>query len=63
MPQRPVIKRVRSRRGDGWELVSDNRAAGGDSASHGVADVVGVVVLRWQPGRWLPRRIQRRSEA
>jgi hypothetical protein len=40
----------------GWWLASDNAAAGGDSAVHGVADVLARVVLRIRPGS-LPRRV------
>lgn len=56
MPGRPVLKRADRPDGTGWWLASDNPAAGGDSAAHGVADVLGVVVLRWRPGTALPRR-------
>jgi phage repressor protein C with HTH and peptisase S24 domain len=58
MPDRFVLKRVDRPEGAGWLLHSDNDAAGGDSRSHGVADVLGRVVLRL-PGRrsWLPRRV------
>ena len=59
MPGRPVLKRADRPAGAGWWLASDNRAAGGDSGSHGVADVVGVVVLRWRPGTVLPRHVGR----
>jgi hypothetical protein len=57
MPKRAVLKRVDHAQGDGWWLVSDNTLAGGDSASHGVADVLGQVVLRWRSGT-LPRRVR-----
>jgi phage repressor protein C with HTH and peptisase S24 domain len=59
MPDRFVIKRVERRDGDGWLLRSDNAAAGGDSRSHGAAEVLARVVLKL-PGRrgpW-PRRVQ-----
>jgi hypothetical protein len=46
--------------GTGWWLVSDNPAAGGDSAVHGIADVQARVVLRLAGGRW-PRRVIRRA--
>lgn len=59
MPGRPVLKRAARPVGTGWWLTSDNRAAGGDSESHGVADVLAVVVLRWRPGTVLPRRLDR----
>jgi phage repressor protein C with HTH and peptisase S24 domain len=50
LPDRPVLKRVARPVEDGWWLISDNAAAGGDSAVHGVADVQARVVLRWRPG-------------
>lgn len=58
MPDRYVLKRADRPDGAGWRLRSDNDAAGGDSRSHGVADVLGRVVLRL-PGRrrWLPQRV------
>jgi phage repressor protein C with HTH and peptisase S24 domain len=56
MPQRPVLKRAARRVEDGWWLVSENTAAGGDSATHGVADVIAVVVLRWRSGSIRPSR-------
>jgi phage repressor protein C with HTH and peptisase S24 domain len=39
MPDRLVLKRAVRRQDGGWWLASDNAHAGGDSASHGVADV------------------------
>jgi len=57
MPDRPVLKRVVRRAGDGWELASDNPGAGGGSDAHGIADVEAVVVLRLR-GRALPRRVR-----
>ena len=58
-PERYVLKRAERPDGDGWLLRSDNDAAGGDSRSHGVADVLARVVLRL-PGRRgrLPRRVR-----
>jgi|BarGraNGADG00212_1021973.scaffolds.fasta_scaffold45213_2 phage repressor protein C with HTH and peptisase S24 domain len=58
MPDRFVLKRVVRAEGDGWWLRSDNEAAGGDSASHGVADVQARVVLSWRPRSMLPRRVR-----
>jgi phage repressor protein C with HTH and peptisase S24 domain len=58
LPDRLVVKRAARRWEGGWWLVSDNTFAGGDSAAHGVADVVGTVVLRLRRG--LPRRVHRR---
>jgi SOS-response transcriptional repressor LexA len=46
MPGRPVLKRAVRRQDGGWWLESENTFAGGDSGSHGVADVHGRVVLR-----------------
>lgn len=57
MPDRLVVKRAAHAVGDGWWLVSDNEFAGGDSAVHGVADVLGRVVARLRPGR--PGRVRR----
>jgi phage repressor protein C with HTH and peptisase S24 domain len=51
MPGRLVLKRAVRAQDDGWWLASDNAAAGGDSAVHGVADVHARVVLRIRRGR------------
>jgi hypothetical protein len=51
-----VVKRAVRAADGGWWLASDNSFAGGDSAVHGVADVVARVVLRVWPG-W-PRRVR-----
>jgi phage repressor protein C with HTH and peptisase S24 domain len=56
MPDRLVVKRAVRQQDGGWWLASDNTFAGGDSAVHGVADVVGRVVLR--VSRWAPRRVR-----
>jgi phage repressor protein C with HTH and peptisase S24 domain len=56
MPDRLVLKRAVREMDDGWWLVSDNKFAGGDSFTHGVADVEGRVVLRLSRG--LPRRVR-----
>jgi len=58
LPDRFVVKRAERPEGAGWLLRSDNDAAGGDSRSHGVADVSARVVLRL-PGRRrrLPSRV------
>jgi phage repressor protein C with HTH and peptisase S24 domain len=56
LPDRLVVKRAVRKEGAGWLLSSDNAFAGGDSAAHGVADVVGKVILRLRPG--LPRRVR-----
>src|SRR6266702_3949309 len=63
LPDRFVVKRTVRPESGGWLLGSDNEAAGGDSRSHGVADVFGRVVLRWPGGRRtrLPRRLRRGS--
>jgi phage repressor protein C with HTH and peptisase S24 domain len=55
-PDRLVVKRAVRAEDGGWWLRSDNRLAGGDSESNGVADVVARVVLRVRPGR--PRRVR-----
>jgi Peptidase S24-like len=60
MPQRLVLKRAVRPDGDGWWLASDNTFAGGDSAVHGVADVLARVVLRVRPtGRPWGRTVRR----
>lgn len=56
LPDRLVLKRAVRPDGDGWWVASDNPFAGGDSAAHGVADVLARVVLRVWPG-W-PRRVR-----
>ena len=53
LPDLLVLKRAVRRQEDGWWLASDNPFAGGDSSSHGVADVEARVVLRIPRG---PRR-------
>jgi phage repressor protein C with HTH and peptisase S24 domain len=55
LPDRLVLKRTVRAEGDGWWLASDNPFAGGDSAVHGVADVLARVTWRVRPGR--PRRV------
>lgn len=56
MPERFVVKRAVQPNQGGWLLASDNPFAGGDSAAHGVADVVGKVIVRLRPG--MPRRVR-----
>jgi len=56
MPGRYVLKRAVREVDGGWWLSSDNTAAGGDSAVHGVADVLARVVVRLGH-RALPRRV------
>ena len=53
MPDRPVVKRTVRAQDGGWWLRSDNTFAGGDSDTHGVADVEARVVMR------LPRGLRR----
>ena len=57
MPDRLVLKRAVGVRDGGWWLASDNAAAGGDSASHGVADVHARVT--WIVRGRRPRRLER----
>jgi len=57
-PELLVVKRVARAEGDGWWLVGDNALVTDDSRAHGVADVIGRVVLRWWPR---PGRVPRRS--
>jgi phage repressor protein C with HTH and peptisase S24 domain len=56
LPDRLVVKRAVRPADGGWWLASDNCFAGGDSESHGVADVLGRVVLRFSRG--LPRPVR-----
>ena len=56
LPGRLVLKRAVRPLDGGWWLASDNAFAGGDSESHGVADVVARVTWRIRPGR--PGRIR-----
>jgi phage repressor protein C with HTH and peptisase S24 domain len=51
LPDRLVLKRAVRAQDGGWWLASDNVFAGGDSETHGVADVRARVVLRLRPGR------------
>ena len=46
LPDLLVLKRAVRRHEDGWWLASDNPFAGGDSASHGVAEVEARVLVR-----------------
>ena len=57
MPERFVLKRAVREVDGGWWLASDNVAAGGDSAAHGVADVLARVVLRRERRKW-PARVR-----
>jgi phage repressor protein C with HTH and peptisase S24 domain len=59
MPDRLVVKRASRVQDDGWWLASDNTAAGGDSAIHGVADVHARVT--WIVRGGVPRPFTRRS--
>lgn len=56
VPDRLVLKRAVRTQDGGWWVTSDNAFAGGDSATHGVADVLARVVLRVAPGR--PGRVR-----
>ncbi len=56
VPELLVLKRTVRPDSGGWLLASDNSFAGGDSAAHGVADVLARVVLRLRPGP--PRRVR-----
>jgi len=57
LPGLHVVKRAVRPVDGGWWVASDNAAAGGDSSSHGVADVLARVVLRLRPG--VPRIVRR----
>ena len=56
LPDQLVLKRAVRRQDGGWWLASDNSFAGGDSETHGVAEVLARVVLRVRPGR--PHRVR-----
>lgn len=58
LPDRMVVKRAVRAVDGGWWLASDNRFAGGDSGTHGVAEVHGRALLRLSRG--VPRRLRRR---
>ena len=53
LPELLVLKRAVHRHEGGWWVASDNPFAGGDSTSHGVADVEARVLVRLPR---LPRR-------
>ncbi|MGH8961276.1 MAG: S24 family peptidase [Jatrophihabitantaceae bacterium] len=57
LPDLLVLKRAVHAQDGGWWLASDNVAAAGDSAVHGVADVAARAVLRLRRGS-LPRRVR-----
>jgi phage repressor protein C with HTH and peptisase S24 domain len=57
LPDLFVIKRAVRPEDGGWWLASDNAAAAGDSAMHGVADVQARAVLRLRR-RSLPSRVR-----
>lgn len=48
-PDLLVVKRATRRESDGWWVTGDNPFGSDDSASYGVADVLGRVTLRWWP--------------
>lgn len=50
-PDLLVVKRVTRKEGDGYWLAGDNPFGSDDSATYGVADVIGRVLLRWWPIR------------
>ena len=56
LPELLVLKRAVRPAEDGWWLASDNQFAGGDSETHGAADVLARVTWRIRPGR--PGRIR-----
>ena len=61
MADRLVVKRAVRPVDGGWWLASDNAFSGGDSAVHGVADVVGRVVVRLH-GRFRVALVRRRVD-
>jgi phage repressor protein C with HTH and peptisase S24 domain len=62
MPGRLVLKRVAAVEAGGAWLASDNSFAGGDSATHGLGEILGRVVLRRRGLRAQRVRRQRPSE-
>lgn len=61
MPGRLVLKRTVEQRDGGWWLASDNVHAGGDSRSHGVADVRAKVVVRLRCATRMRPRVNRQA--
>jgi signal peptidase I len=60
LPELLVIKRADHLLQDGWYLRSDNEYAGGDSSSHGVADVLARAQWRWRSDAQGIRRVRPR---
>lgn len=56
-PHRLVVKRAVRRQDGGWWVEGDNPFGSDDSRQHGVADVLGRVILRYRPR---PGRIGRK---
>ena len=48
-PDLLVVKRATRPEAGGWWLTGDNPLVTDDSRAYGVADVIGLVVLRWWP--------------
>ena len=59
LPDRLVIKRAERPVGGGWWVASDNAGVGGDSRTHGAAEVLARAVVVIPAGRARPRRIPR----
>lgn len=57
MPERLVVKRASRRADGGWWLASDNEFAGGDSSTHGIADVQARAAWVLPAGHWWPHRV------
>jgi phage repressor protein C with HTH and peptisase S24 domain len=63
LPDRLVVKRAERPAAGGWWVRSDNPAAGGDSETHGPADVLARAVLVLPVRSRFPRRVTgRRAE-
>jgi phage repressor protein C with HTH and peptisase S24 domain len=63
LPDRLVLKRAARPVGEQWWLLSDNRAAGGDSRTHGPATVLGRAVAIRPKGSRRMHRLRRGTSA
>src|SRR5207302_55796 len=59
LPDRLVLKRAVRRVDSDWWVESDNAAVGGDSRTHGSADVLARALVVVAVGRRMPRRLRR----
>jgi SOS-response transcriptional repressor LexA len=58
LPDRYVVKRTSHEVDGQWWLDSDNPYVEGDSASHGLATVLGRALIRFPAGSFIPRRVR-----